>query len=144
MGIREIHPYYLGLDPLHAMAALSDQTVLSGMRQGINARLDRVAILLRPLMHIASSLQTHHLLLLCLFLFPLHLRPPAPQGAHRALPVPDPHGYGGRIAYQKEKEWVLLFKSFQLFLYGLQKRELLLCRWEKQSVCTCALKIASE
>ena len=28
-------------DPLHAMAALSDRTALSGMRQGINARLDR-------------------------------------------------------------------------------------------------------
>ena len=75
-------------DPLHNVAALSDRTALSWMWQGINARLDRVAMLLRPLRRIASSLQTHHLLLLCPFLLlpQLHLRPPAPLGAHRALP----------------------------------------------------------
>ena len=110
-------------DPLHAVAALSDRTALSGMRQGINARLDRVAMLLQPLRRIASSLQTHHLLLLCPFLLlpQLHLRPPAPLGAHRALPLPDPHGYGGRVAYQREKELVLLFKSFQLFFVWFAK-----------------------
>ena len=55
-------------DPLHAVAALSDRTALSGMRQGINARLDRVAMLLHPLRRIIWSLQTHHLFLLCPFL----------------------------------------------------------------------------
>ena len=117
-------------DPLHAEAALSDRTALFRMRQGINARLDQVAMLLWPLNRIASSLQTHHLLLLCRFLHlpQLHLRPPAPLGAHRTLPLPDPHSYSGHVAYQREKELVLLFKFFQLFLYGLQKWELLPCR----------------
>ena len=100
------------------------------MRQGINASLDRVVMLLRPLRRIASILQTHPPLLLCPFLLlpQLHLCPPAPLGAHRALPLPDPHGYGRRVAYQREKELVLLFKSFSaFFLYSLQKWELLPC-----------------
>ena len=32
----------------------------------------------------------------------LHLRPPTPLGAHRALPLPDPHDYGGHVAYQRK------------------------------------------
>ena len=69
------HPCAEAPDPLHTMAALSDsrydhpflqlqqtgfdmlEPELSGMWQGINARLGWVAMLLRPLRRIASSLE---------------------------------------------------------------------------------------
>ena len=101
-------------DPLHAVAALLDRTALSGMRQGINARLYRVVMLLRPLRRMASRLQTHHLLLLCplLLLLQLHLCPPAPLGADRALPLRDPHGYSRHVACLSEGR---ISSSVQIF-----------------------------